>query len=246
MYKNSKKEIKVAFKYDSKKMHYLTDPAFYNSNWEWTKSNSNYHFDNTTIDGEGECYRVCGKFHGNWSNELNEVIENSNSVTWATRDEGGNDLLTHEEYDLSAVGTATDIELINFNTDCEQYNKINMIADYFKLDNIQKRIHVQTTGQLWNLHIDKLYQYYPEDPSKIVRITIMLTDWEPGQFYMYGNRMYKRWEAGEIHIFDWANIPHATANTSYHPRVSLQLTGVKTEETDDIINERDHYYTVDK
>ena len=49
----------------------------------------------------------------------------------------------------------------------------------------------------------------------------------------------------EIHIFDWRNVPHSTANTSYVPRVSLQLTGTKTEDTDAILNERDHYYSVE-
>ena len=94
------------------------------------------------------------------------------------------------------------------------------------------------------MHIDKLYAWN-EDPSKVVRITIMLNDWEPGQFYMYGNRIYDRWKAGEMHIFDWRNVPHSTANTSYIPRVSLQLTGTKTEDTDRILNERDHYYSVE-
>jgi len=136
------------------------------------------------------------------------------------------------------------LEVSNFNRNCEKYPKINEIAEYFKLENFQKRIHVQTTGQLWNLHIDKLYAWN-EDPSKVVRITIMLNDWEPGQFYMYGNRIYDRWKAGEIHIFDWPNTPHSTANTSYVPRVSLQLTGTRTEDTNKILNERDHYYSVE-
>mgnify|MGYP001174538795 FL=1 len=238
----------MAFRFDKDKMKYLTNPDDYKSNWEWTKSNSNYHFDKNTIDGVSETFRVCGTFHGDWEEELKQVIKDSKPVTWATRGKKGerkDKFIEQEEYDLTSAGASADLEVSNFNRKCEKYTKINEIAEYFKLENFQKRIHVQTTGQVWNLHIDKLYQFNPEDPSKVVRITIMLNDWEPGQFYMYGNRMYERWKAGEIHIFDWPNVPHSTANTSYVPRVSLQLTGVKTEDTDRILNERDHYYSVE-
>ena len=37
--------------------------------------------------------------------------------------------------------------------------------------------------------------------------------------------------AGEVTTFDWANVPHSTANAGHHPRVTFQLTGVKTDKT---------------
>ena len=64
----------------------------------------------------------------------------------------------------------------------------------------------------------------------------MLQDWEPGQFIMYGNLQYDRWRAGDIHTFDWQNIPHATANASNKPRPMLVVTGVKSEATDKILS----------
>ena len=48
---------------------------------------------------------------------------------------------------------------------------------------------------------------------------------------MYGNLQYDRWRAGDIHTFDWQNIPHATANASNKPRPMLVITGVMTEDT---------------
>ena len=60
---------------------------------------------------------------------------------------------------------------------------------------------------------------------------VMLQDWEPGQFLMYGNQMFDRWRAGDVHTFDWQNLPHATANASLTPRPMLVVTGVKTEKT---------------
>ena len=65
----------MAFKFDRSKMKYLTNPDDYKSNWEWTKSNSNYHFDKNTVDGLGETFRVCGTFHGDWEAELQDVID---------------------------------------------------------------------------------------------------------------------------------------------------------------------------
>jgi hypothetical protein len=34
-----------------------------------------------------------------------------------------------------------------------------------------------------------------------------------------------------VTTFDWANMPHSTANAGHHPRVTFQLTGVITEHT---------------
>jgi uncharacterized RmlC-like cupin family protein len=52
---------------------------------------------------------------------------------------------------------------------------------------------------------------------------------------MYGNYIYSHWKAGEAHIFDWANVPHATANASNTPRSTIQITGLKSDKTRDII-----------
>ena len=41
--------------------------------------------------------------------------------------------------------------------------------------------------------------------------------------------------AGEAHIFDWANVPHATANASNMVRPAVQLTGLKSDKTREII-----------
>ena len=70
----------MVFKFDRNKMSYLTDPDDYESSWEWTKSNSNYHFDKNTVDGVSETFRVCGTFHGDWEAELKDVIEDGLSL----------------------------------------------------------------------------------------------------------------------------------------------------------------------
>ena len=66
----------------------------------------------------------------------------------------------------------------------------------------------------------------------------MLEDWEPGQFLIYGNQQFDRWRAGEVHTFDWQNLPHATANASNIPRSMLVITGVKTATTRELLSNK--------
>ena len=64
---------------------------------------------------------------------------------------------------------------------------------------------------------------------------IQLTDWQPGQFWSYGNYNYHQWRAGDVTTFDWANIPHSSANAGFDPRVTLQLTGIRSAATMDYL-----------
>jgi hypothetical protein len=90
---------------------------------------------------------------------------------------------------------------------------------------------VQVPGEVWNLHIDKLYKWAPEDPSRVLRVFVALTDWQQGHFWSYGNYNYSGWRAGDVTTFDWANVPHSTANAGHVPRATFQITGVITPDT---------------
>jgi hypothetical protein len=43
------------------------------------------------------------------------------------------------------------------------------------------------------------------------------------------------WAAGEVTTFDWLNVPHCTANAGLSPRVTLQITGIRTKQTEDFL-----------
>jgi len=45
------------------------------------------------------------------------------------------------------------------------------------------------------------------------------------------------WRAGDAHTFDWANVPHATANASRSPRPTLIMTGTKTDRTHEVLSQ---------
>ena len=213
------------------------------SNWDWCRAHSEYHFDNSVQDQIGDWFDILGLFRVDFKSEVERLIENSRPINWQTRNRYGDNntkspMLSQEEYDISKGGGDPKMILTNISDDYEltKYPTLRKLADYFGLEGeIKKRVHVQLTGQMFNYHIDKLWYRCPEDPERVARITVMLDDWKPGQFYMYGNCVYDRWRAGEAHIFDWANVPHATANTSSYPRPTLQITGLKTDRTREII-----------
>jgi hypothetical protein len=204
-----------------------------NSSWEQTKLRSRYHFDNKRIDPLYDQVIHLGKFVPCWQDKLPEIISSSNPVTWRTRGAVGKsrpeDELAAEEYDLERTGYGADYKVTNLNWAIPK--QLQYIANLFALNDAMIRIHVQHPGQVWNLHLDKLEKWAPDNLDSVMRVQIQLTDWQPGQFWMYGNYSHTMWSAGDVTTFDWQNIPHATANASHYPRVTLQVTGIKTEKT---------------
>lgn len=148
-------------------------------------------------------------------------------------------MLAQEEYDIQQGGGNPKMTLLDIIDDFSAYPKLKPIIDFFALEQCMPRLHVQRTGQVFNRHIDKIGNIWPDEPaSRVVRIVVMLQDWEPGQFYQYGNLMYEDWKAGDVHWFDWQNVPHCTANASNQARVNLQLTGLRTPTTDAILADK--------
>ena len=219
----------------------------YKSNCEWTKDHSKYHFNNSIIDQEGDWFQVLGRFANpsRWKEERDRLVENSvKAINWENRKFYGNrddksPMPEQEEFDITqGGGNPKKLMLTNMSEQFEDYPILTAMKDYFGLkgndDELKVRSHVQLTGQMFNYHIDKLWDR--GDPEEVCRITIFLDDWTPGQFYLYGNCVYDRWSAGEAHIFDWPNVPHATANASNYPRPAIQITGLKSDRTRSIIN----------
>jgi hypothetical protein len=209
------------------------------SNWEISRLKSNYHFDNRRIDRPESVMTYLGHIEPTWLADLKDIVANARPATWATRGYKGEGIeappeeLEKEEYDLTANGMPVDLPITHLTWRIPE--SLQRISDGFALADCMDRIHVQRPGEVWNLHLDKLYKWDPEHPEQIMRIMIQLTDWQPGQFWAYGNYNYSQWRAGDVTTFDWANIPHATANAGFDPRVTFQLTGIRTAATMDYL-----------
>jgi hypothetical protein len=211
------------------------------SSWNITKQNSRYHFDPTILDDRWDTVIKLGKFHGDWSSEINQMLNQSRPITWRSRGAPGlgprrNPVeFEQEEYDLATQGYGKHHIITNINYNLPPIAQ--KMADYFGLDKMLARLHVQKPGQVWNLHIDKLQDWNPEDPSKVTRIMIQLTPWEQGHFMSFGNYNYAQWEVGDILTFDWVNVPHSTANAGHSSRITFQLTGIKTAKTEEFLEQ---------
>lgn len=210
------------------------------SSWEYTRQTSNYHFDNFKNDPEQDRIIYLGHIEPTWAADVAAIVEQSKPSTWETRGYKGEGVLppredlAAEENDLEAQGYGKDYVITHINWQLP--NSLKDIVDKFALKDCMARLHIQKPGEVWNLHIDKLQKWNPEHPETILRVMIHLTDWEPGHFWSYGNFVHTQWHAGDVTTFDWANLPHSTANAGHNPRVTLQLTGVKTEQTEKYIN----------
>jgi len=209
------------------------------SSWDSTKQRSKYHFDPTIMDPRYDTVIRIGKITPNWQHQLADIIENADAVSWRTRGDPRKpsrpeEELSAEEYDLERTGYNKDMKVTNMNWNIP--NNLQAIADSFGLDDCMTRIHVQHPGQVWNLHLDKLEKWNRNDPHSVSRYMIQLTDWQPGHFWSYGNYLFTGWSAGDITTFDWQNVPHSTANAGHTPRVTLQITGVKTKKTEEFLN----------
>lgn len=212
------------------------------SNLDNLKERSEYHFDPFDNNPAHDTIRYVGRFDGDWSKELQETIERSREVTWRTRNPddkseytvgGSSRDIESEEYDIKKAGGDPNHPIGNM--DYDLLPVFQTMTDALHLVDgervVQSRVHTQTQGQVWSLHIDKVNRYAPKDPDSIFRFFIMLNDWEPGHFMQFGNYMHTGYKAGEIYTFDWYNVPHCTANAGLGPRSNLLVTGIATEET---------------
>ena len=211
------------------------------SNYQTSKEKSTYHFDPTRTDRREDVIRYLGHIDptAEWRSAVDDIIAKSRPATWETRGYKGEGVLppredlAAEEYDLEMGGYGKDYVITHMSWDIPEC--FEKIVNQFALQDCMARLHVQKPGEMWNLHIDKLQKWAPNNPDSVIRIFIQLTDWAPGQFWEFGNYHWRQWRAGDVVSFDWANMPHCTANAGYDPRVTLQLTGVKTDLTYDFL-----------
>lgn len=209
------------------------------SSWDETRANSDYHFDPRKQDSKDDVITALGHITPTWLADLDNIISTSKPAQWANRGYKGEGVevppadLAAEEYDIARVGADPKQTITHLNWQLPE--SLQIIADAFGLKDSMARIHVQRPGELWHRHIDKLQKWSPDDPTQVLRVFIQLTDWQPGQFWEYGNYHWNQWRAGDVSTFDWANMPHSTANAGHHPRVTLQLTGVITNQTQEYL-----------
>jgi len=204
------------------------------SNWEEGQHRSDYHFNWQRQDAAGHDYKWLGRYYGKWHEELDLVKQKAEQKTWRTRNKKYHpehpDLIA-EENDLINAGMPTTSPTMR---KYKQFDGVfaNMI-DFLGLEKRKQAFHIQYPGEMLNLHVDKQYEV-DDDPTRVARFFIFLEDWKPGHFLQMGTS-FVQWKKGDIINFDWMNMPHSSANAGWEPRCLIQVTGVITRKTEEVL-----------
>jgi hypothetical protein len=103
------------------------------------------------------------------------------------------------------------------------------LASTFNLREMGWAFYKMTTGVILPRHVDQFVRYkklFPEDKGTIVRVLVMLEDWQDGHYLDLADRQATEWKAGDY--FWWTELgPHTAANIGVADRYTLQLTGFR-------------------
>lgn len=216
------------------------------SRWEFTKSQSHWHFDPQQI-GNKDYQDVC-TFVGDWDSAIEKCLDRVVDSTWGTRNAYEAKKLYSaeaEEQDLINAGADPNMEVFQ-RAKAEDFDVFKNIADHFGLEEATIKFHNQRTGQMLNWHIDNFagrkergnsYKEITADknPELMRRFAIMLDDWKHGQVFQLGNSNWHQWKRGECITWEWRDIPHATCNMGWENRPMLQVTGWTTDKTHELV-----------
>jgi len=225
--------------------------------WEYSKKLSNYHFDNTVNEDADPHYKVIGRIEGDLSalyqaqlkvyqpeanGFLNRLQVQNNQV----------DPPFTMEYDRA------ELEYLNldpnhtffYNLRRTGNDAIQKIIDSFKFKKAGASFHIQKPGGLFPYHVDEIPgtkgndpdSWLDKDPKWAARFEIQVFDWQPGHVWAVGNTYWKQWRAGDIVWHNWRDTPHGTCNLGRSDRVTLQVTGLCSEETIEIVNNTTHLF----
>ena len=156
-----------------------------NSSWEFAKKSSQYHFDTALFDPRWDQLQGLGRFEGDWSKELAEVLETAEPATWRTRLNNRrhtlSPMIAQEEQDLINANCDPNITLLRMLHEDRIPKKFLDMAAMIGIGMSKIRVHVQHPGEVFTQHIDKLaaFSWRPKDASAqtIKRVVVFLTDW---------------------------------------------------------------------
>lgn len=225
------------------------------SRWEFTKSQSKWHFDNKKPPELGaDSFTPICVFDSDFTDAIAHCMPRIRPSSWSTRNDFNKEIAKQglysasaEEQDLIRAGADPKQEVFS-RTAAEDVDLFQRISKYLGLEDPMIKFHNQTTGQMLHFHIDN-FAARPErensfkvtemdkNPDIMRRFAIMLSDWEMGQAWMFGNAIYHQWRAGTCITWEWKDMPHATVNAGWKPRPLLQITGKQTLRTKELVAE---------
>ena len=227
--------------------------------WDYSKKFSKYHFDPTINEDADPHYKVIGRVEGDlaalYKQQLESYQPQGNGFLNRRKVQGKKDGPSFtEEYDraeLEYLNLPQDHEFFD-NLEISGNHTIRRIFDSFGFTKSHGSFHIQRPGGLFPYHIDEIPGIKDNDPDSwlnkepqwAARFEIQVFDWQPGHVWAVGNTYWKQWRAGDILWHDWRHTPHGTCNFGRTDRVTLQITGICSEETLEIIKNCNYVFKI--
>jgi hypothetical protein len=222
--------------------------------WDFSKSRSHYHFDPTINEDKNPPYKIVGRVNGDLVYHLQEALK-------------ANPVKANGFKNRLAVQKGSDDVPFTHDMDIADLRKLGLHEEHVFFDNLKpatdilERIrrhykfrklhfgggfHIQKPGMMFPYHVDEIPgmkdnqpdHEFDRFPEGVARLEIMVHDWQPGHVWAYGNTYWKQWKAGDIAWHNWRDIPHGTANFGRSDRVTLQVTGLTSEYTRDMLTKQ--------
>jgi len=232
----------------------------FNSREEFVQSLGNWHYDKTSKNTE---FTKIAQVGLDYSKELadikmqldsikqswnNQSIETIRSEVGKTKEADFNlDVLRGQENDKLLAGYSKQKSMYYVKR-VDNESVWEKIGEQFGLKNPLVRLHVQFPGDVTVWHADIFAPYHdllPESaaPSEytvgqdtnIRRLLIALEDWDWGHCFMFGAQTWSQWKAGDVIYWDFCT-PHCAANMGFTPRISISVTGIRTDAFEQLIN----------
>ena len=121
----------------------------------------------------------------------------------------------------------------------KDFSTFHHIVDYLGLQehpefDIKVKLFRQRPGQILPTHIDNYKKSHEEEVSKTAlkakRFAVALTEWDFGHYWHFGNAFWHQWKLGDCVHWD-RTMAHGTANVGHTDRLTLQITGIPSEKT---------------
>lgn len=218
------------------------------------RNHSEWHFDYTKPPepGADSYYHLC-RFDADFSSAIKEALSGETRDNLSEK----KDLLTGDiekdkshftltENDMAQIGA--DPYHTFFTTYDQNVQLFRDISEkHLGLINYVCRFNLQKPTQILPAHFDKFdsleklmpdvykgYDFYANH-DKVRRFAVMLDDWKLGQVFQLGNSTFHQWRKGDCITWSWKDMPHCTGNLGLWDRPMLQITGMITDKTRELI-----------
>jgi hypothetical protein len=171
-----------------------------------------WHYNPLEVDTHGFTVRSIGRIVHDFSIDRHISNQNARETFW------GDD------------SARQDIIYI-YNIDHETPDLLRAV-NLFRFDKIfSALVQIQHPGNIVTLHHDD----FTSIKDKVIRLLIPIEDWQPGQSMCFGNTTLTCWRSGDIIFSDVEKIPHSTSNAGWVPRSLIQVTGIPSEYTTQLL-----------